>query len=127
VKTIKFVGFLFYRYYSRGQGERNPYFRTVLSMTLLGFFHLMQILILARKVDIIPIKPGDSTSTKRLLIGISMLPIFVIMMLLFKKSDIKSLKEKYDNDWDKVSSGNVWLVVYMLLSFSLIFILASIV
>lgn len=53
-----------------------------------------------------------------------MLPIYFSMTLLFKKSDIESLKEKYDYNWDKVFKGNVWLLIYIVVSFALIFILA---
>ncbi len=52
-----------------------------------------------------------------------MLPIYLIMTRLFKKEDIAPLKEKYDYNWDKVFSGNVWLIVYSITSFALVFVL----
>jgi hypothetical protein len=51
-----------------------------------------------------------------------MLPIFFVMTSLFKKSDIQLLKEKY-NDGTKVFKGNIWLVIYIIVSFALIFVL----
>ena len=124
MKTIKFVGYLLHSYYSKGPRATIPYFSTMMSMTLLGFMHLMQILILLNKVDIIPIDPSDNKTTKRVIMILVMLPIYFLMTRLFRKSDIESLKEKYDNNWNKVFSGNVLLVIYMVLSFTLIFILA---
>ena len=124
MKTIKFVGFLFYRYYSKGPRASIPYFATLCSMTLLGFFHLMQILILFDKMNLLPLNSSQDKSTKRLLMFIIMLPIYLLMTRLFKKSDIEPLKEKYAYNWDKVFNGSVWLVVYIVVSFSLIFMLA---
>ena len=124
MKTIKFVGYLFYRYYSKGPRANIPYFSTMCSMTLMGFMHLIQILILLDKVSIIPINSSDDKLTKRLIMFLIMVPIYFLMTSLFKKSDIEPLKEKYDYNWDKVFNGNVWLVIYIILSFALIFVLA---
>ena len=85
----------------------------------------MQALILLDKVDLIPIKSTDDKGTKRLLMFGVMLPIYFVVTLLFKKSDIEPLEEKYNNNWDKVFKGNVWLIVYIIASFASIFILAS--
>ncbi len=124
MKTIKFLGYLFYRYYSKGSRANIPYFSTMCSMTLLGFMHFMQIFIMLDKVSLIPINSSDDKLTKRLLVFLVMLPIYFVMTLLFKKSDIEPLKVKYDYNWDKVFEGNVWLIVYIIVSFALIFILA---
>ncbi|HYF33453.1 MAG TPA: hypothetical protein VD993_20150 [Chitinophagaceae bacterium] len=126
MKTIRFAAFLFYRYYSEGRRpDSAPFFRTLLSMTLLGFIHLMQVLIIFDKVDLIPISSSDGKGTKRFIIFLVMLPIYVLLQLLIKKTDLEALKERYANHWDKVFNGNVWLIVYMILSFSSIFILAA--
>lgn len=124
MKTIKFLGYLFYRYYSKGPRANIPYFSTMCSMTLLGFMHLMQILILLDKVDLIPISSSDDKTKRYFVFFLVMLPIYFVMTLLFKESDIGPLKEKYDYNWDKVFKGNVWLVIYIIVSFALIFILA---
>lgn len=124
IKTIKFVGYLFYRYYAKGPRASFPYFSTLCSMTFLGYIHLFQILILLNSVDLIPINPTNSKLFKRLIMFFVMLPIFFLITQLFKKSDIVPLKEKYDNNWDKVYKGNTWLVIYIIISIALIFILA---
>ena len=123
MKTIKFVGYLFNRYYSKGPRASISYFSALCSMTLLGFIHLMQILILFDKMDLIPINTTASQLERRLIIFLVLLPFYFLMTRLFKKKEIESLKEKYDYDWDKVFSGNVWLVIYVLLSFALLIIL----
>lgn len=124
MKIIKFVGYLFYRYYSNGPRANIPYFNTTAAMTFLGYMHLMQILILLDKIDLIPIDSSDGKTKKYFIFLLVMLPIYFVMILLFKKSDIKPLKEKYEYNWDKVFKGNVWLVIYIIVSFTLIFILA---
>jgi len=124
MKTIKFVGYLFYRYYSKGPRANIPYFSTMGSMTLLGFMHLMQILIVLDKVDLIPISSSDDKPKRYLMMFLVMLPIYFVMTRLFRKSDIEPLKEKYDYNWDKVFKANVLLVIYIIVSFALIFILA---
>lgn len=120
MKTIKFIGYLFHRYYSKGPRANIPYFSAICSMTLLGFMHLMQILILLTSISDIT----TDKLAKRLIVFLTMLPIYFVMTILFKKSDLAPLKEKYDRDWDKVFKGNVWLVFYVIASFTLIIILA---
>ena len=53
-----------------------------------------------------------------------MLPMYFVMTYLFKKRDVEPLKQRYAHNWDQVFKGNVWLVVYMVISFSLIFVFA---
>src|SRR5689334_8862727 len=118
-KPIKFAAFLLYRYYSGGRRpDSSPYFRTMCSMTLLAFFHLMQILILLKKVDLIPIKSSDSKDTKFGIMLLVMIPLYLLMTLLVKKKELDQMKEQYSIGWDKIFYWNVWLVIYMVLSFS---------
>ena len=123
MKTIKFVGYLFNRYYSKGPRANIAYFSTMCSMTLLGFMHLMQILVIIDKAKVIPTSSSGDKLTRFITFLVIMTPIYLLMTFLYKKSDYPILKEKYDPNWDKVFKGNVWLVIYIILSFSLIFIL----
>lgn len=125
MKTIKFVGYLFYRYYSKGATANIPYFSTICAMVLLGCMHFFQLLILINKVDLIPISSGDNRLMKRIIIFCVMFPIYFVMTRLFRKSDIELLKKKYDYNSDKIFSGRIWLIIYIILSFSMIFILAT--
>jgi hypothetical protein len=124
MNTIKFIGYLFYRYYTKPPKATIPYFRTLCSLSLLAFMHLMQILILINKTDLIPIKSSDDKLTKRIIMFFVFIPIYLLMTRLFKKTDIEPLKEKYDNNSDKVYSGNVCLIIYIILSMVLIGVLA---
>ena len=124
MKTIKFTGYLFYRYYLKGPRASIPYFSTLCSMTLLGFMNLLLILILLDKVDLIPINLSDGKGTKQIVIFWVMLPIYLAMTFLIRKKDLVAVKEEYDNNWDKVFKGNVWLVLYIIASFASVFIAA---
>ena len=125
MKTIKFVGYLFYRYYSKGPRASIPYFSALCSMTTLGFFHLFQIMIVFNKVYLIPINVGDDKFSKRIAILLVMIPIYLLMTRLFKKNDIHLMKEKYELNQDKISRGNISLIAYTIISFAFIFILAT--
>lgn len=123
MKTIKFVGYLFTRYYSKGPKANISYFSTMCSMTLLGFMHLMQILIIIAKVKLIPITSSTEKPIKYITFLVVMIPIYFLMTFLYKKSDFPLLKEKYDTNWNKVFKGNILLVIYIICSFTLIFVL----
>ena len=124
MNTIKFIGYLFYRYYEKPPQRGNPYFRTMCSMALLVYMHLIQLLILFNKTDLIPIKTSDDKLTKRIIMLFVFVPIYFLVTRLFKKSDFERLKEKYGYNWDKVHRGNILLILYMILSCALIFVLA---
>lgn len=124
MNTVKFIGYLFYRYYEKPPQKGNPYFRTMCSMTLLVYIHLMQVLVLFNKTDLIPIKTSDDKLTKAIIMLFVLVPIYLLVTRLFKKSDIQPLKEKYDYNWDKVHSGNIWLIIYVILSMALMFAIA---
>lgn len=124
MNTIKFIGYLFYRYYEKPPQRGDPYFRTMASLTLLAYIHIMQLLIFFNKTDLIPIKNSDEKLTKTIIMLLVFIPIYLFVTRLLKKSDIEPLKEKYDYNWDKVHSGNIWLIIYIILSMALMFVLA---
>jgi len=121
MKTLQFVGYLFFRYYSKGRYNYSPYFRMLCSMTLLGFFHLLQIFILTNSVKkYINYSPGDDLWTKRLAVLWIMLPIGLVLYLLLPPKTLNTLK--YEEE--EIRRGYFYLITYIILSFALIFILA---
>ena len=50
-----------------------------------------------------------------------MIPIYLLLTLLIRKNELERMKEEYSYSWDRVFNWNVWLVVYIVLSFSLMF------
>ena len=84
----------------------------------------MQLLAVFNKIDLIPIKSSDDKLTKWIIMLLILIPIYLFVTKLFKKSDIEPLKEKHDYNWNKVHSGKLWLIIYIILSMALMFILA---
>lgn len=125
MRPLKYAGFLFYRYYSGGRRpDSSPYFRTICSQSFLAFMHLFQILILLDRVDFISIKSSDDKTTNRLVMFLFFVPIYFLMTMLVKKKELDKMKDEYSGSWDKVFKWNVWLIVYIILSFSIIILLA---
>jgi hypothetical protein len=119
--TLRFIGYLLFRHYNKTKYNSVPYFSTICAMTLLAFFHVMQILILTNTTaQIITYKPTDDLLTKRLAILWIMLPIGLIIYFLLPKKLLRTLKF----DEAKIKRGYIYLITYGILSFSLIFIFA---
>jgi hypothetical protein len=125
MKLIRFVAFLFYRYYSGGRRpETIPLFHALCSITLLASFHVVQILILLNRVDVILTKPADNHWQQKLGIAAVFIAIFVVFSLIIKRKHMEELEERYQYEWDKIVNANVWLIVYIIMSFALIIVLA---
>ena len=120
MKTIKFTAFLFYHYYSTGATKDIPYVSTLCAMAMIIFIHLMQLLILLHKVDIISIKLTDSKTNGFIITALVFLPIFLLLSLIIKKEKIKSLSYSMQ----KIKRGNAYLIIYIILSTTLLFALA---
>ena len=121
MKTLRFVGHIIYRHYSKEKYNSVPYFSTICALTLLVFFHVMQILILTDTVNqFINYKPSDDLLTKRLALLWIMLPIGLLLYFLLPQKLLKTLK--YDEL--KVKSGYIYLIIYGIASFAMIIVLA---
>jgi hypothetical protein len=54
MKTIKFIKYIFYRYYLTGPTKVNSYLSSILAVGMLCVIHVAQILILVDWIDIVP-------------------------------------------------------------------------
>lgn len=119
--TLRFIGYLLYRHYKKVKYNSVPYFSTICAMTLLAFFHVMQILILTNTAaQVITYKQTDDLMTKRLAILWVMLPIGLTLCFLLPKKLLNELK--YEDV--KVRRGYIYLITYGIISFAMIFIIA---
>ncbi|MEO5562021.1 MAG: hypothetical protein ABIR18_01275 [Chitinophagaceae bacterium] len=120
MRLVKFVAYLFYRYYGGVRRPNDvPYFRAMCTMTFLVFLHVLQLLILFNKVNLIPGISSDDKLTRKAFLFLMLLPIYLIMTLLIKEKELEKIKEEYDYKWDQVFTANVWLFVYVVLSLCL--------
>lgn len=120
MKVIKFVAFLFYRYYSTGGTRRIPYFSTLCALAMMFYIHLFQILILIDRVeDIIPGGSNETRPIKYLKMGLFFLPIFLLLAYFIRKKELAQM------NYDRliVRKGYFYLVGYLILSFAILIFL----
>ena len=119
MKILKFIMFLFYRYYSKGGTHRIPYFSTLCAVVMLIYIHIFQLLIVVDGVDLLPMDKDDTRIMKYGKLAIFLLPIFLIIAYLVKEKDLKFASY----DMVRVKRGGVYLVLYIITSVLLLFVL----
>ena len=120
MKTIKFAAYLFYKYYSTGYTKQIPYFSTLCGLAMIVLLHLFQIAILANQVDVIfPFKYSDNIFKKYFLIGLVLLPIFLVLKLFVKENELQQMTFSKE----KVKSGYIFLIAYIVLSMASLILL----
>lgn len=111
MKLLRFVTYLFYKYYSTGPTKQIPYLSSILAVGMLCFIHIAQILILFNWIKILPQGHKSELSTW-LKMAVFIAPIFLLLTLLIKKSDIDS--QSYSEN--KIKRGYLWLIIYIIVS-----------
>lgn len=115
IKLIRFVLFLFYKYYSVGPKAEIAFFSAVTSFLCILFLNVTTILGLlgVGLHQIMPFKLTDATWKRYLNIAIFIsIPSYLIMYMFFKKKEIVNLKF----DHAVIDLGNILLVVYVIAS-----------
>ncbi|MGZ5222262.1 MAG: hypothetical protein ACXWC7_19400, partial [Chitinophagaceae bacterium] len=95
MKLLRFVAYLFFRYYSEGkhaETEGMALFRAKGSMTLFLFLNFLTILVLFDNVGILPDSKGSKTE-RRLIMGLILLPFYLILTVLVRMKHVKQLRE----------------------------------
>lgn len=119
MKVLRFVIYIFYRYYSKGGTKRIPYFSALCAVVFLIYIHLFQLLILIDQVNLLPLRSNDSKIEKYGKVALFFLPIFFLVYSLIKPSDIQNFRYPIE----KVKRGGIFLIVYIIASLTLLFIL----
>jgi hypothetical protein len=119
MKILRFVMYLFYRYYSTGGTARIPYFSALCAVVFLIYIHIFQVLIVLNRVNLLPMEDGDLKIEKYGKLALFLLPIFLIVARLVKPKDLKHVV--YDSV--KIKKGGIYLVIYIVLSLALLFVL----
>jgi hypothetical protein len=120
MKIIKFVAFLFYRYYSTGGTRRVPYFSTLCALSMILYIHLFQVLILINRVDdIIPGGGNETRPIKYLEMGLFFVPIFLLVAFFIRKKEL----EQMNYDKSIIRKGYFFLIGYLILSFAILVLL----
>lgn len=119
MEILKFIMYLFYRYYSKGGTKRISYFSALCAVVFLIYIHVFQILIVFDKINLLPMEKDDTRIAKYGKLALFLLPIFLIIAYLVKPSDLKSM----ELDANKLRRAYVILVVYLIVNFILLFVL----
>jgi len=119
MKTIRFAAYLFYKYYSTGPTKDIPYASTLCALVMLLGLHIYQILVLFNRVNLIPTSSNNTRVENFFIIGLCLLPIFLLTAILIKKSDL----EKMNYEESKVKKGNTLLILYIAASIALLIFL----
>lgn len=115
--------YVLYKHYNKGGTKDVPYFSALCTVVLMIYFHIFQLLILLDKVDdILPMKGDDGRTTRYFKLALFLLPVFIILYFLVRPEDLK--KANYSHE--SVRKGGIYLVVYGVISFILLFVLAFI-
>lgn len=122
MKTIKFVAYLFYRYYSttKGFAKDIPYAATLGALVLLAYLHIFQIFALLNKTNLIPTDGSQLKVSNYFIMGLFMLPILIFFFPIIKKKELQRLQY---ND-KRINRGYIYLIIYIILSFSFLMLLA---
>jgi len=116
MQLIKFVMFLFYRYYSKGGTFRIPYFSALCAVVFLIYIHIFQLLIIFNAVDLLPMRSQNTRISNYAKLATFLSPLFFIIHFLIKEDDLKKLT--YDDS--KIKKGGIMLIGYIILSFALL-------
>lgn len=116
MKTLRFVFFLLYRYYSKGGTKVIPYFSTLCAVSLLFFVHVFQLLLIFNVFEYFPISGSENRIIRYGKIALISVPVFIFFALLIKEKDIKNAY--YEEE--KIKKGNLFLLGYAILSVCLL-------
>ena len=125
MKFLRYIGFLFYSYYSKGAGQNVAYLRSVLLLTLLVYIHLLIASLVFSFDKHIPLSMNDSKPLRYLKLLLFLSPIFFIFYFGIKEKNLIVMKEKLGYEhWEKEFNHRVILFLYLFFSFAVLMILA---
>lgn len=122
MKLVKFIAYLFYRYYSTGPTKDIPYFSTLCALVMLAGLHIFQIIVLFGYQNSIPTNVNNTRVENFIIVAVCLIPIFILMAFLIRKSDLQAMS--YDEN--KIKKGNILLILYIVSSVALLLLLVLI-
>ena len=86
---MRFIAYLFYKYYSTGATKDIPYFSTLCALVMLLGLHIFQAIILFNGLYLFQ-KNTNSRGEIFFVITLCLVPIFLLMSFFFKESQTKN-------------------------------------
>ena len=105
--------FILYRFYKRRKLS-TPYFRTICAVGIIIMFHVLQILIVFYKMNLVPKMTGDK-KTGFYLITAGLVLTLIVVSFIIKEKDLQNLE--YDEY--TIRRGGFLVTIYIILSFAL--------
>jgi hypothetical protein len=125
MKTLRYITYLFYSYYSKGARRNAAYLSSVLSVTFLFYITIMVFAVFFNLDNYIPISLNESKGSRYLKLALFMSPIFFFIYFGVKEKKIEELKDKLGYDhYDKEFNHRVLLFVYLAIAFVTLMTLA---
>lgn len=115
MKTLKFISYLLYRFYSRGGTKNIPYFSTICALVLFTSIHILQLLVFFDCNALLQGIGNDNRLFRYFKIILLSSPVFLLFFYLIKEDDLKNAE--YSEK--KVKLGAFLLVSYVIFSFAL--------
>ncbi len=122
MNLIRFAVYLFFRYYSEGkysESEGMALFRAKGSMTLFLFINFLTLLAIFDSANLLPDSQNGKTE-RRLIMGLILLPFYLILTAIIRRKHLHQLREQYNNDSRRIYKANIWLIVYIIGSMGLL-------
>ena len=119
MKKIKFVAYLFYRFYSTGKTYGIPYANTIAALSMLFFLNLFSVLISLKIPNLVPSFDKSHWITSYFKTALFVIPILCLFILLIRKKDL--VKMHFEED--RIKRGNLYLIIYIVFSMAILSLL----
>ena len=122
MKTLRFIVYLFYRYYSQPDSRTLPYFGAISAVTFAVNIHILQLLMIFDKIDVMPF--ADRNQPKIVRYGefiLIFLFVWVLVSLLARRTDMERIQSQYKES--KIKRSANYLAVYYIANILLTVIL----
>lgn len=110
MRFIRFITFIFYRYYSSGATQNVAYIKTVSSLVFFIYIHIFILLILVDRTDLLPTTSTDTKGSQYLKIALYTLPAFLFFFLFVKEKHLQVAEYEVR----KVKRAATVLLVYLI-------------
>ncbi len=112
IENIKFIAFLFYRYYCRHKFEQIPYARTIASLTIYTYVQFVLLILAIDKLNMLPENTNDPMWKRYAEVALALLPIALFYLIIAKKSELEEMRFSEA----KIKAGNRFLLAYLIVS-----------
>ena len=125
MKSLRYITYLFYSYYSKGARRNVAYLSSILGVTFLFYITIMLVVTYFKLDDYIPINLDESKGTRYLKLALFMSPIFFLLYFSVKEKKMEELKDKLGYEhYNKEFNHRALLFVYLALAFIALMTLA---